>query len=170
MLDTIGGVETTGYKKCKDLASFEASGKEIWLIRAPRKLDLSQIKTLPVDFTGEGKATLENKGLTFEVRENLQDDGSGLSVLVPADKHTLVSGTSVNRMFTVSETVDLEQKAQTSKRKASDDELEPEVPEEHKKHKKDKKDKKEKRDKKESKDKKDKKDKKEKKEKKHKHK
>ncbi|SCU99679.1 LAME_0G04808g1_1 [Lachancea meyersii CBS 8951] len=157
MLETIGGVETTGYKKCKNLASFEASGKEVWLIRAPRKLDLSQIKTLPVDFTGENHATFENRGLNFEVREDLYDDGSGLSVLVPADKRTLVSGTKVDRLFTISETVDLAQKAENGKRKALEADAEADAPAERKKHKKDKKERKESKDKKDKKDKKEKK-------------
>ncbi|CEP64466.1 DNA-directed RNA polymerase I subunit RPA34 LALA0_S11e04808g [Lachancea lanzarotensis] len=161
MLETIGGVDATGYKKCKDLGSFEASGKEVWLIRAPRGLDFSEVKSLPVDFTGETHATFDNKGLKFEVREDLHDTGAGLSVLVPADKKTLVSGAKVDRLFTISETVDIAQKAEDGKRKLSEPNDEAEAPVERKKHKKDKK---------ESKDKKEKKDKKDKKDKKHKHK
>ena len=163
MVEASGELDLSGYKKCSDLRDFNVSGKEVWLIRAPQKLDLTQIQSLPVDFTGKGKARFENNGVRFEVREDTQDDGSGLSVLVPAGKQTLVSGTSVSRMFTIGETVDLVERAQNRKRSAPEPEvttngtnLEESKPA-HKKAKKDKADKKDKKDKKEKKEKKEKK-------------
>ncbi|SCW03195.1 LAFE_0G05094g1_1 [Lachancea fermentati] len=157
------GSSKTEYKKCKHLESFPSGEKELWLIRAPKGLDLSKLKELPVDFVGDGKSVFQSQGQDFEVKEEANSEQNGLVVLIPGeDKQTLVGGRDVSRVFSINEYVDLAQQAASRKREVSDEAPTP------KKRKREDKDKE--KDKKKSRDKKDKADKKEKKEKKHKHK
>lgn len=75
------------FKKLKHLKNFDLDNEkdnEVWLFQLPKDLDLSSLKSIPVEFNGE-KTTLVLNNKTFDVElDELQSkDNSHLSLLVP---------------------------------------------------------------------------------------
>lgn len=116
-------VPPENYKKCTHLKSFvkakNLKQKELWLIKVPKSLDVSKLKTLPIDFTGEAETDIELKGKKFAVREEIQQEASAaagsssseLTLLTPVDKTKLAIDGSVSKsfdkIFTISEAADI---------------------------------------------------------------
>uniref|UniRef100_UPI0001E15E32 DNA-directed RNA polymerase I subunit RPA34 n=2 Tax=Candida glabrata TaxID=5478 RepID=UPI0001E15E32 len=109
------------YKQCKHLKSFPVSelkgdNKELWLMKVPANIDISQLKSLPLD-TDATVSTVELGSKNFNVLQNTStqegSDNTNLSLLIPSEKkkETLKVATSkdnksvyFDRVFTISET------------------------------------------------------------------
>lgn len=117
--ETVEFAPPTGYVKCKHLKKFhkKKSDEQLWLIKLPGSLDISKLKSLPIDFSGKetGDAVITSEGKSYRVNVNVtqreDQDNSNLTLLVPdesrdslrvgGDKH---SSWTFDRVFTVSET------------------------------------------------------------------
>lgn len=109
------------YKKCKHLKKFHKKAEEqLWLIKLPSNLDISKLKTLPIDYSGDksGDAVItvegENTKMHYNISENVtqqeHQDNSNLSLLIPDDSRDSLyisddknQSLTFDRVFTVSE-------------------------------------------------------------------
>lgn len=107
-----------GYVRCKHLKKFhrKKSDEQLWLIKVPSSLDVSKLKSLPVDFSGKesGEAVITSEGRSYTVNMDVtqrdEQDSSNLTLLVPdesrdklrvgGDKH---KSWGFDRVFSVSE-------------------------------------------------------------------
>ncbi|AET39957.1 DNA-directed RNA polymerase I subunit RPA34 Ecym_5185 [Eremothecium cymbalariae DBVPG len=110
-----------GYKQCQHLNKFnkpsKADKKEVWLLKVPKSLDISKLKTLPIDFTGDAPSELSLGDRKYLLREDLlQEDqqaqdskGNKFSIMVPnnEDNLTVDCKLSIAKFFNVSEAVDI---------------------------------------------------------------
>lgn len=82
----------SGYSKCKHLKKFHKmkSDEQLWLIKLPAKLDISKLKTLPIDFSGKENNEVvitTDEGKAYSINEDItqreSQDNSNLTLLVP---------------------------------------------------------------------------------------
>lgn len=105
----------SNYKKCKHLKKFNKKPEEqIWLIKLPASLDVSKLKSLPVDFDAKGHGSslvaLDEGNKKYSITEEDGLDNSNLTVLVPDESRESLrvsnskgETVSLDRVFTVSE-------------------------------------------------------------------
>lgn len=84
----------SGFKKVTHLKRFpkKSQEEEVWLIKLPANLDISELETLPMD---NGVISLKNKKKYMISKDFAQDSSSNLSLLVPNDDKVSLSA-SVN--------------------------------------------------------------------------
>lgn len=120
--ETMEFAPPVGYVRCKHLKKFHKKkhDEQLWLIKVPSSLDISSLKTLPIDFSGKenGEAVITSEGKTYSVNEDVtqreDQDNSNLTLLVPdesrdklrvgADKH---GSWKFDRVICVSETANI---------------------------------------------------------------
>lgn len=106
------------YRQCKNLEKFNEPSKsdkrELWLMRIPGTLDISNLKSIPIDVSGEVSSEISCNSKKYTIREECSHEKQGncdkkFSVLVPNGKDTLhaVSKLQVAKFFTISETVEI---------------------------------------------------------------
>lgn len=114
-------VPPENFKKCGHLKSFvkpkNLKQKELWLIKLPKSLDISKLKSLPVDFTGEEETCISQDKKTFSLKEEIQQEdatagevGSELTLLTPSDKAKLKverGSKTFDKIFTVTESAQI---------------------------------------------------------------
>lgn len=75
------------YKKCKHLKKFnidikkKSKDQEVWLINVPAAMDISKLKTLPVNFKGTSSVNIDDE--SYEIEQSINNDNTNLSLLIP---------------------------------------------------------------------------------------
>lgn len=120
--ESVAFTPPSDYKKCKHLKKFhkKKAEEQLWLIKLPANLDISKLKTLPIDFRGdkssdavitvEGENSERHYNINEDVTQQEDHDNSNLSLLIPDDSRDslCISGDkeqslAFDRVFTVSE-------------------------------------------------------------------
>lgn len=106
------------YKKCEHLKKFslkkltKKSEEQVWLINIPASLDISKLKTLPIDFKRTSSVVVDKQ--SYEIEQEKNKDNSNLVVLVPDDKRDSLEVLTkddkpfeFDKIFTISESTDI---------------------------------------------------------------
>lgn len=106
------------FKKCEHLKKFpldklsKKSEEEVWLLNIPSNLDISKLKTLPIDFKRTSSVTVANQ--TYEIEQEKSKDNSNLVVMVPGQKRDSLKILTkqdkpfqFDKIFTISESTDI---------------------------------------------------------------
>ncbi|SMN19327.1 similar to Saccharomyces cerevisiae YJL148W RPA34 RNA polymerase I subunit A34.5 [Maudiozyma saulgeensis] len=106
------------FKKCDHLKKFpldkltKKSEEEVWLLNIPANLDISKLKTLPIDFKRTSSVTVEKQ--SYEIEQEKNKDNSNLVVMVPGNKRDSLKILTkqdkpfqFDKIFTVSESKDI---------------------------------------------------------------
>lgn len=106
------------FKKCDHLKKFpldkltKKSEEEVWLLNIPANLDISKLKTLPIDFKRTSSVTVENH--IYEIEQEKTKDNSNLVVMVPGQKRDSLKILTkqdkpfqFDKIFTISESTDI---------------------------------------------------------------
>lgn len=117
--ETVEFAPPAGFTKCKHLKKFHRrkADEQLWLIKLPASLDISKLKSLPVDFSGKehGDAVIKtDEGRSYSVSEDVTQregqDHSNLTLLVPDESRDYLrvgsgkqNSLDIDRVFSVSE-------------------------------------------------------------------
>ena len=115
-----------GFKKCKHLKNFPLNGdnkkkakqQQVWLIKFPSNVDISKLKSLPVDFESSTTMTIDKHDYKImddtDIESSLtQDNLSNMTLLVPSESEESLKIASTakdnaplqfDKVFSVSET------------------------------------------------------------------
>ncbi|CAI4044409.1 hypothetical protein SUVZ_10G0560 [Saccharomyces uvarum] len=114
-----------GFKKCKHLKNFPIDSdnkkkpkqQQVWLIKFPSNVDISKLKSLPIDFESSTTMSVDNHEYNIMENANIeslltQGNQSNMSLLVPSeDKESLKIATTgkdstplqFDKLFSISE-------------------------------------------------------------------